>query len=372
MAKNKLAIFAFLTFSFLLSGCHVGRFFYWNFADLDDNKKFASRQVQTQPPPFQFFDILDKNKSPFRTPQITTQRKGKTDTMSWELFLKKTKTVAFMLIRNDSILYEHYPNPKKYQKDTDIASFSVAKSFVGALVGIAVKEGFIKDTNEPITKYLPELANKKGFEQISIQHVLDMRSGVKNNESYINPFGDVAKYYYGRNLKKYIKQLKIKKAPNTEFDYISVNTQILALIVERATQQPIEKYLEAKIWQPLGMEFPASWSIDSRQHQTVKAFCCLNAKMRDFAKFGRLYLNKGVWNGVQILPSYWVQQTSQRNGFGYANQWWHANEKDFFAQGILGQYIYIHPQKNIIILRFGENYGYEQWPSLFTKLTQLN
>ncbi len=359
-------LFGLLVLVFL-SSCHVGRFFYWNFADLDDNKKFASRPILNNGENMRFQFLSYANNDQFVPPTTLNANKE----ISWQQFLKETKTVAFMVIRNDSILCEYYPQPQKYQKDTDIASFSVAKSFVGALVGIAVQEGFIKSTTEPIIKYLPELAGKKGFEQITIQHVLDMRSGIKNNESYINPFGDVAKYYYGRNLKKYIKQLKVKKAPDTEFDYISVNTQILSLIVERATQQPIEKYLEAKIWQPLGMEFPASWSVDSRKHQTVKSFCCLNAKMRDFAKFGRLYLNKGIWDNTQIINADWINKTAQRNGYNYSNQWWQTGANDYFAQGILGQYIYLHPQKNMIILRFGLNYGHD-WPPLFAKIAKLN
>jgi CubicO group peptidase (beta-lactamase class C family) len=215
--------------------------------------------------------------------------------------------VAFLVIRNDSILYQWY-RPGR-DASMIVPSFSMAKSYVSALVGIAIGEGAIKNAGEPITNYLDYL-DKNKFSKITIQHLLDMQSGLHSIENYYNPFGDVAKYYYGRKLKKYTRRLKIKEEPGKNFEYISLNTQLLGLIVEKATGKSLTEYLQEKIWSQIGTEFDAGWSIDSKKYHTEKAFCCINARARDFAKFGRLYLRKGNWNGRQIVPEAWVEASA--------------------------------------------------------------
>lgn len=364
-------IILLLTFSCLLSACHVGRFFVWNFADHKDYKKFSAHHIAKPATPFQFIEA--QNSPSLRLP-TRIELKGKT--YSFEEALAKEGTLAFLVIRHDSILYEKYFDD--YGKENVIPSFSVAKSFTSALVGIAVSEGYIKSVQEPITNYLTDL-DKDKFGNITIEHVLDMRSGIKYKEQYFNPLGDVAKYYYGRNLKKYINKQGIKSAPDQSFEYISLNTQILGLIVEKAVGKPLSTYLQEKIWTPLGMEYDATWSIDSKQHQTVKAFCCINARARDFAKFGRLYLRKGEWQGKQIVPAEWVKKSTTfdkpKNGYVYTYQWWHCQEngqplEDYFAEGILGQFIYVCPSKDMIIVRMGKRYGKIGWEQLFKAIAR--
>ena len=122
-----------------------------------------------------------------------------------------------------------------------------------------------------------------------------MTSGLDFKESYFNPFGHAATFYYGTNLRKAIKKLKLKNEPGKDFDYVSGNTQFLGLILERALKnKSITKYLEEKIWIPLEMEYDATWSLDRKRNGLEKTFCCLNARARDFAKIGRLFLNKGM------------------------------------------------------------------------------
>jgi len=220
-------------------------------------------------------------------------------------FLKKHQTTSFLFIRNDSLLYEYYGD--KRNKESINPSFSVMKTFLSALMGITISEGSIKSTQEPITNYLKELT-APGFEKIRIEDLLNMRSGISFNETYTSPFGQMPRYYYGLNLQRYIRKLKIKEPPDQHFDYISVNTLLLSMIIEKATGKKLSEYLTEKIWQPLGMEYPATMSIDSKRHQTIKAFCCLNARARDFAKFGRLYLKKGKWQGKLIVPGKWVER----------------------------------------------------------------
>jgi CubicO group peptidase (beta-lactamase class C family) len=386
----------------LFSSCHVGRFFIWNFADIRDHKKFPSQQIKSSATPFYF------NKSetqPLRMPKYLTH---KNDSLPFEKHIENDGTVAFLVIRNDSILYEKYFN--NYDSSDEVPSFSVAKSFVSALVGIAIDEGKIKSIKDPITNYLPELRDP-GYKNITIEHLLQMRSGIKFNESYVNPFGDAAKYYYGRNLRKYLVKQKIELAPDSQFNYISINTQLLGWIVERATGKPLASYLEEKIWLPMGMESPASWSVDSKKHQMAKGFCCINARAIDFAKLGRLYLNKGNWNGKQIVSEAWVDSSvtvkDYRNYYLYTYQWWHTRDfslqrdslpieglhqvvnirktdkdkgtrtvitpsGDFFAEGHLGQFIYVYPEKNIIIVRLGKKYGATPWAQLFKEIARNN
>ena len=184
-----------------------------------------------------------------------------------------------------------------------------------------------------------------------------------------------------------------------EWKYKSGNTQLLGLVLENATQQPLATYFEEKIWKPLGMEYDASWNIDSKKHQTAKAFCCLNARARDYAKFARLYLKEGKWNGNQIVPRDWVQLTtsftSNNSKYRYSHHWWrnitredyHPSEEDstrlvlkeakapyvdYQARGILGQFMYVNPEKEIIIIRLGDKFGKIQWASLFREIAEMN
>lgn len=345
------------------SSCHVGRFFIYNFADIKDNKKFPAHSVAKGATEFHFTPAENSHgdSAIVKLPkEITIKNKR----YSLEEYLEHTKTVAFLVIRNDSLYYEKYFY--NYNQNSIVPSFSAAKSFVSALTGIAIGEGYIKSVHQPITDYLTEL-DKAKFGKVTIEHLLEMRSGLAFNEGYLNPFGDVAKYYYGTNLKKYVSKIKVKEAPGQHFEYISLNTQLLGMIVSRATGKTLAAYLQEKIWQPLQMESDASWSIDSRKGQTEKAFCCLNAIARDFAKFGRLYLNGGQWNGKQIVPADWVKRSvsadSSENGGIYSYQWWHNRPKgagatsDFMAVGLLGQYIYVHPQSKLIIVRLGKTEG---------------
>lgn len=268
-----------------------------------------------------------------------------------------------MVVRRDTILYEEYFS--KYDSASIIPSFSMAKSYTSALTGIAVHEGFLT-VNDPMTKYITELKGTD-FDKITVEDLLNMQSGIAYIENYYNPFGNVAVGYYGTNLLRHVKKLKIGSPPGGRTDYKSIDTQLLGLVVERATGKKLATYLEEKIWKPLGMEFDASWSLDSKKNDTEKAFCCINARVRDFAKFGRLYLNKGNWNGQQIIPEEWVNKTADANG-SYAYQWWLQSGNDYAAVGHLGQFIYLHPDEDMILIRMGKNYGGVGWTGVFQKV----
>jgi CubicO group peptidase (beta-lactamase class C family) len=255
----KVKIFIILIFTtFFLSSCQLGRFVFYNFADIKDHKKFQSRPLTAGTSPFNF----------------QTTNKGKflkdLNNIPFDKYLEDNKTVAFLIIKNDTIQYEKYF--KGYDKSSIVPSFSMAKSVTSILIGCAIDEGLIKSVDEPITKYIPEL-KKNGFDKVTIKHLLQMTSGIKFNESYVNPFGDAALFYYGLNLRKEIVKMKLKTEPGKKFEYVSGNTQLLGLVLERSLKQKtITSYLQEKLWTPLGMEYDASWSIDRKKNGLEKHF----------------------------------------------------------------------------------------------------
>jgi len=361
-------LYFFILILVLFNSCQIGRFVFYNFADIKDYQKFPKRNLIAPDQKFNFKNAL-KSKSP-----KTLTVKNKKD-INFDEFLKDHKTVAFMIIQNDSIYYEKYF--KGYDEASIVPSFSMAKSVTSILIGCAIDDGLIKSVDEPITNYLPQL-KKNGLDKVTIKHLLQMTSGINFNESYVNPFGHAASFYYGQKLRKSVNKLKLKDEPGTKFNYISGNTQVLGMILEAALKgKTITAYLQEKIWLPLGMEYDASWSIDKKKDGVEKTFCCINARTRDFAKIGRLYLQKGNWNGKQIVSSEWVNESTKidsTNGSAayYQYQWWIlGKEGDYMAQGILGQFIYVNPAKNLIMVRLGRNSGNVQWWRFFQTISTM-
>lgn len=360
-------ILLLLLVSVVFSSCKMTRFVVYNFADIKDHKKFPKRELVANKQPFHFA-TTDKGKFPKAFKQSNVK-----DSITLDFILENNKTVAFLIIKNDTIQYENYF--AGYTKESIIPSFSMAKSVTSILVGCAIDEGLIMSVDEPITNYIPELT-KNGFEKVTIKHLLQMTSGIKFNESYYNPFGEAASFYYGRNLRKQMSRMKLKTTPGLQFEYVSGNTQLLGLVLERALKtKTVTAYFQEKLWTPLEMEYDGSWSIDKKKDGMEKTFCCINARARDFAKIGRLYLNKGNWNGKQIVSQKWVEEstkvdTTEGSDVGYQYQWWLPSDKgDYMAEGILGQFVYINPIDNTIIVRMGKNYGNVDWSSLFIKLS---
>lgn len=371
MKKKLVAGIVVIMLLFILSfilPAHLVRFVVWNFADLKDHEKFDNLPVEKGNNTFYFQAKPDNFKF-----QLPSDYDPASNYKSFEEFLKSKKSVAFLAIKNDTILYENYFYG--YDSMSIIPSFSIAKSIISALVGIAIDEGYIYSTMQSITFFMKELPAE--FDAITIEDLLNMRSGIDFDEGYTNPFVEMPKYYYGTDLLKYIKKLKIKEPPDQTYDYISVNAILLGLIIERATNTKLNVYLQRKIWEPLGMESDASWSVDSYENRVFKANCCLNAIARDYAKFGRLYLNMGVWNGEQIVPKKWIEKSisvindsKDSRGYPYTYQWRVLENKAFIAYGILGQYIIVIPEKNLIFIRNGKKVSGIDWTGLCIALAE--
>ncbi|HEX8576282.1 MAG TPA: serine hydrolase [Flavobacterium sp.] len=332
-------------------------------ADITNYKQFPSRTLKASCTPF-MFSVDTANQDNFLNIQIMANGAS----VRVEDYLSSTATVAFLVIQNDKIIVEkYYPNEgNNYEVGSIITSWSIAKSLISALVGIAIGEGKITSVDEPLTNYIPELMNGEGFENITIKHLLNMTSGIEFDEtSDVN--SDLGNLYTTSDIMAFVRDLDIETAPGIQFNYQSINTQLLGIILARATNTSVTQYLQDKIWTPLGMEYDAFWSLD-RVGGIEKSFCCLNARARDFAKFGRLFLNEGNWQGRQIVPASWVATSvtfDPANTYDYSYlynyQWWFpktsANDPttDFYATGVLDQYTYVSPAKNLIIVKLSND-----------------
>jgi CubicO group peptidase (beta-lactamase class C family) len=246
------------------------------------------------------------------------------------------------------------------------------------LIGAAIDDGYIQSVHDPITDYLPELAARDpAFSRIAIYDLLRMSSGIEY-DGLGGLAGDDSKTYYWPDLRKLALEETTIVAPSASgFVYNNYHPLLLGLILERVTGMSVTDYLETRIWQPIGMEFDGSWSLDSETSGFEKMESGINGRAIDFAKFGRLFLNNGVWEGTEVLSSDWIVESTRPDTdtdgyYPYYKYAWESKVRgesayDYYAEGHHGQEIYVSPQKNLIIVRNGEAYGdFDQhWPDIF-------
>lgn len=257
---------------------------------------------------------------------------------------------ALVIIRNDTVMYSHYVDGNKNRLNP---SYSVTKSFTSALVGFAIQDGLVASVEDHIADYLPGICKDERYQRVKIKHLLNHTSGIEH------PLTVDGLLYYGRNLKRANNYIKFKNEPGTNQAYMNMNVWILGQLLEKVTGAPLDEYMEAKLWIPLGMESPARWTSD--KNDWIKPYCCLQATALDYAKFGRLYLNHGNWEGEQVLNQEWVdwsltRDTTEGGTFGYHNCWYlgHKPNNDFMAIGLYKQHIYVNQNKNIIIVSLND------------------
>ena len=275
-------------------------------------------------------------------------------------------TVAFLIIKNDSIWYESYADG--YSATSKTNSFSMAKSVTSALLGKAIRDGYIKNLEQPVADFFPQFDKR-----LTVGDLSSMASGLNWQEDYYNPFGMTAQSYLDENIRKIILDLKVVEQPGEKFKYLSGNTELLGMVIEKATQKSLSNYLSESFWEPLGMHEDALWQLDSEESGMEKAFCCLASNARDFAKFGRLYAHQGNFRGRQLLDSSFVQKSTEPRfaetpfyGYGF----WLSNfmhKKIVVMRGILGQYVISIPEDKVIIVRLGHQRGERLTDKKFTK-----
>lgn len=354
--QNQLKYITILAIIAVVSSCRV---LIYNIPNLSDYKIFPYRVIMNSPESIFYFAKSDTLKD-LGKEIFTNYNTLLPNVLTLDEYIEGSKTAAFLIIRNDTIIYEKYN--KNYHENSIFNILSVTKIFITSLVGIAIDEGMIKSVDQAITEYIPELSKIEGFNEITIRHLLLHTSGIRFSDSRFNPFSDNARYYYGRNLRKLVLKAELYERSGVETHYSSVNVQLLALILERATGATLSSYLQEKIWQRIGMQYEATWSLDNKRKNPIeKGFSGLNCTAIDLAKVGRLYLNNGVWNYKQILPQDFIYEATKRDttdgscwDFQYNIRFDPMQYDSYYFRGLYGQLIYIYPKKNIIIVRVGE------------------
>lgn len=317
-----------------------------NTANIDDYVDFDNNIIlSAKPQPWPEHDMY--NKIPL------------TDTLRTEL--EKFGTIGFFVAKNGEALWEHYW--EDYSDKSHTNSFSMAKSVVTMLLGKAIEQGYIKSIDQPITDFLPEYKNDPLAQKCTVGDLSAMTSGYDWLEDYYLPLNPTAKAYYGRNIEKQMLKIGFIEEPGGHFNYLSGNTQLLAIILERAVGISVSRYLQEEFWQPMGMEDDAYWSKD-RKDGMEKAYCCLNSNVRDFGKLGQLLLQDGKWNNKQILDSAFVQKMITPNykafnkgehvRYGYSIWTDTEHQPNFYGlMGHLGQRVIVVPEEELIIVRLG-------------------
>jgi CubicO group peptidase (beta-lactamase class C family) len=325
-----------------------------------------------------------KSDNPVNT-KISYLHKGIKQTSEIDDLMKATETNAFLVMKVDKLTIENYYNG--YKRDSLFRVFSVTKSFTSALIGIAINEGYIKNINDSITDFLPELKRATNASLITIKHLLLMNSGIHFNDKNL-PWSESIKTYLHPNTRKFALNCQIGILADYFF-YNDYHPILLGMVLERSTGKVVTEYFQKKIWNPMGSEFDAIFSCDSEKHMFEKPESGLNMTALDLLRFGLLFLNNGKSNNNQVIPESWIYESTspilqqlQSRYYYYRNRswgnlffnkpdnyykyfWWGTkiSEKhyDYFALGIRGQVLYISPRNNAIAIRLGKNWNVRDW-----------
>lgn len=321
-------------------------------AFLEDYKEFDNQAIEASDTPQPWVNHSAYN-------SVTTTPKLEKVNQEWG-------TIAYLIIKNDSIWFEKYYDG--FGEDSKSNSFSMAKSYVSGLMGKAIMEGYIKSLDQPVCDFLPAFCEGKAA-KMTVGDLSSMSSGTNWDEAYYSPLSITTRAYFDDDLAKVMNGLKVVDEPGQGFKYASGDTQMLAMVIEKATGKKMYDYFEESFWKPLGAENPTLWQVDSEDHDLVKAYCCIASNAKDFARFGKLYKDHGKWNGQQILDSAFVAKSvkprfPESPEYGYG--WWlrQMGDKHFFMmRGHLGQYVFVEPNDNIMIIRL----GHQKSPDIGTK-----
>ena len=317
----------------------------YNTAYIDDYKGFDNAVVKAGTP--QPWGLHEK----YNQLQLT-------DTLRKEL--EDFQTIGFGIFKDGKLLYEEYWDEHSDSSRTN--SFSMAKSITTMLLGKAIEQGYIKGLDQQITDFIPEFLSDSLGRLATVGDLSSMRSGYDWTEAYYSPFNMTTEAYYGNHIEKQLLARHFSSQPGGHFKYLSANTQLLAIVLKRATGKDLAQYLSEEFWQPMGMESDALWSLSGG---IEKSFCCIYSNVRDYAKLGQLLLQKGNWNGVQLLDSAFVERMitpcydafrpDEPKKYGYSIWIDETYHPAFYGMlGHLGQRILVVPDENMVIVRLGK------------------
>ena len=327
----------------------------------------------SQPYNFYYFHHMDKipnqrqdwvrhsaHTLPLKEPAapFTLTYTGNGKTYSLDDYLQQGDVVGFLVMKDDQLVFEKYLHDAK--PEDRFLSMSISKSVVSVLFGVAVEEGKIHSVDDPVIQYLPFLKDS-AYKDTTLKNLLQMASGIQYNEDYLDPKADIHRLLFdlirgGEPFKETVVAVKSERQPGTAFHYQSINTQMLGLVLEKATGTPLNKYAEEKLWKKIGTQSDAFF-YESKNQPEICAFGCFNATLRDYARFGLMAMNYGTLGGTRVVNDAWMHESTTAPAFnpGYGYQWWlNANSPDhaFRAVGIYGQTIYINPAKHVVVAQF--------------------
>ena len=381
----KFLLFSLLALIVSCTCCYSPKYTYrvlvWQDSDYNDGEKFKYTTINKSDDPFKFHETNER-----QSVKEISDLASYVENDDFIQFLQERGTYSFLVVRNDTILIEKYFGDNN--RETLQNTFSVSKSILGLAVAKAIELGYLNGTNEQITKYIPELLKRdEDFSKITIGDLLKMKSGIKYSSKTSFPWlnkDNVLTYYHPDLRKVALRNTKIDRQADEEFLYNNYNPLLLGLIMERATKMKLSKFVEQYIWKKIGTEFNARWSTDENEFEKMESG--FMSTPIDMAKIGRLVLKNGNYNGAQILShellSEFTKQESKLEVFenrywGYGHLWWSLPDEtenpSIMANGHMGQFIFINPKTNYIIVRNGLKMGQfydDDWTEIFNSYTK--
>ncbi|MFZ7942575.1 serine hydrolase domain-containing protein [Neobacillus sp. 19] len=373
-----------LVSSFIFSPQYVFRTIVNGNSDVMEYNVFPERIISRSSQPYFYKYSLNES---LKTMPIDYMYRGKGRTKPLDTFLMETNTTSFIIVYDDKVVMEEYYNG--FDKDTVNTSFSMAKSIDSLLIGEAIEDGYIKSVKQSIADYIIEFKGTN-MEGITIEDLLLMRSNISYEEGNIW-FGDDAKTYYMPDLRSLaLAHNHLTTKYQGKFHYNNYHPLLLGIILERSSGKHVAEYFEQKVWNKIGAEYEGSWSLDSKETGFEKMESGINFKAIDFVKIGSMLLHGGTWNGQHILNENWIKQSTlsefplnsaeykgsflENSNIGYKYMWYSTPNKngglDYFAMGKYGQYLYMSPENNIVILRTGKSQGkVDSWPDVLKEVS---
>jgi hypothetical protein len=345
----------------------IARSMVWLEADTGDWRRFPARPIEAGPQELRLRSCSES--------ASVLQRQVRTGEGRVRLadLVESTETTSFLVLRDRCLLVEDYsPGTSATAVQT---SFSMAKSFLSTLVGIAVARGDIESLDDPLTTYVPELRVRDArFERITLRHLITMSSGLRYVEQGL-PWSDDALTYYSPDLRRTALSAEVDQVPGRAWLYNNYNPLLMGLVLERATGERVADYMEEHLWQPMAAGEDASWSLDSNRSGFEKMESGINAVPRDYARFGYLFAHGGRVNGRAVVPEAWVREATAADATGdpnagYQHWWWvdRARPGRFYAKGNFGQFIYVDPKTDVVVVRTGTDFGIPDWPSVLRQV----
>ena len=345
-----------------LDSSAVARAMVWFEADVDDIDRFPSR------PSAAGGEVLPLRSGDLPPGTLDLVLVGD-DERDLDALVERTSTTALLVLRNDQLVVERYANGGA--ADRPHTSFSVAKSYLSTLVGIALERGEIGSLDDPVTDYVPELLDRDPrFVEVTLRSLVTMSSGLAYEEQGL-PWSDDSTTYYGPDLRAEALSAEVERPPGERWLYNNFNPLLMGLVLERATGESVSDYMARHLWQPMGAEADASWSLDSEGSGFEKLESGVNAVPRDYARFGYLFAHEGHVDGRQVVSAEWVREATARTTAAdpaehYQYWWWVDTERDgrFYARGNHGQFVYVDPATDVVVVRLGRTDGDVPWPEV--------